>query len=227
MGYEILLASIWGGIVAMDTTAALQLMISHPLVSCSVIGILLGNFPLGFFIGILLELPWLYEMPIGTARFAEGNVGSTAAAAVAIHLVDETGRLEVGICLAVFVGVLVSIIGGTLVVYMRHQNARLVEGLLIKKGLTPNSITLDQLIGVSIAFLLGAVLTAGSLYFFGYLLLPRLISFLPVSIDATLSPVFGAIMGVGCAVFLLLTATKRTWWLLVLGLILGSMAFFL
>jgi len=227
MGYEILLAGIWGGIVAMDTTAALQLMISHPLVSCSVIGILLGNFPLGFFIGILLELPWLYEMPVGTARFAEGNVGSTAAATVAIHLVNETGRTEVGICLAVLVGVLVSIIGGALVVFMRHQNARLVEGLLKRQRLAPQSITRHQLMGVSIAFMLGAVLTATSLYFFGYLILPPFISFLPVSVDAALSPVFGGLMGVGCAVFLILTATKRTWWLLVVGLILGSLAFFL
>ena len=227
MGYEILLAGIWGGIVAMDTTAALQLMISHPLVSCSVVGVLLGNFPLGFFIGILLELPWLYEIPAGTARFAEGNIGSTTAAAIAIHVVKLTGRLEVGVCLAILAGIVNSIIGGALVVFMRHSNDRLIESLLTKKNLTPVSITRHQLIGVGQAFLFGAIFTAGSIYFFGYLILPILISFIPMGIDAILTPVFGAIMGVGCAVFIILIVTKRTWWLLAIGLILGSLAFFI
>jgi mannose/fructose/N-acetylgalactosamine-specific phosphotransferase system component IIC len=225
MGYEILLAGIWGGIVATDTTAALQLMISHPIVSCSVIGLLFGNLPIGFFIGILLELPWLYEIPAGSARFDEGNVGSTSAAAIAIHLMDETSRIEIGISLSILVGIIVSVIGGALVIFMRPANARLTENVSTKNNVTPASITRQQLIGVGQAFLLGAVLTAGSYYFFGYLILPILISFIPTTIDTTLSPVFSALMGVGCAVFLILIIKKRTWWLFVIGLLIGSLAF--
>ena len=225
MGYEILLVGIWGGIVAMDTTAAFQLMISHPLVSCSVVGLLLGNFPMGFLVGILLELPWLYEIPTGGARFAEGNIGSTTAAAITIHLVDTTGRIEVSVALAIIVGILVSMIGGILIIIMRQSNARLIESVLTKPNLTPSSITRHQLAGVGRTFIMGGVLTAATFYLFGCLILSNLISLIPVDIDAALTPIFGALMGVGCAVFLILIMTKQNWWLLAIGLILGSLVF--
>ena len=52
MWSDIFLASLWGGIVALDTTAVMQIMIARPMVACSIVGLLLGNFPLGFMIGI-------------------------------------------------------------------------------------------------------------------------------------------------------------------------------
>ena len=80
MLYRLVALSIWGGMVALDTTAVLQVLISHPLVSCSVVGFLLGNFKIAFMIGVVLELIWLNELPVGAAPFSEGNIGATVAA---------------------------------------------------------------------------------------------------------------------------------------------------
>ncbi|MDZ7376332.1 MAG: PTS sugar transporter subunit IIC, partial [candidate division KSB1 bacterium] len=58
----LLLVSFIGGIVAMDTAAAWQIMISQPVVACPLLGWLLGDVELGLTIGILLELPWLINI---------------------------------------------------------------------------------------------------------------------------------------------------------------------
>ncbi len=80
---EIMLVSLWGGLVSMDTTAFLQIMTSRPIVACTVAGLILGNLQLGLLIGILLELAYISELPVGAAKFSESNVGAVSAAAVA------------------------------------------------------------------------------------------------------------------------------------------------
>lgn len=225
MGYEIILIGIWGGIVAMDTTAALQLMICHPIISCSVVGLLFGNLPVGLLVGILMELPWLYEVPVGTARFAEGNIGSTAAAAIAIRLVEESGRMELSVCIAIVVGVLISMIGGRLVFYMRNTNDHLIERLLAKRNLTPKLVSQYHVLGVIKAFLMGGGLTAICLYLFGYLLSPFLLRLFPAELDYVFSSTFAAIMGVGCAVFIISIVVRKAWWLFAIGLMIGGLTF--
>ena len=83
MWLELIAISLWGGVVALDTAAAFQIMISQPLVACSVAGLILGNLPLGLMIGIFLQLLWMAEIPAGAAFTPESNVGSAAAAAIA------------------------------------------------------------------------------------------------------------------------------------------------
>lgn len=60
-----------GGLVAvlvgLDRTAALQLMISRPLVAAPLTGWLLGDALAGLLIGALVELLWLGRLPVGAA----------------------------------------------------------------------------------------------------------------------------------------------------------------
>ena len=57
---ELILISFFGGIVALDTTASWQVMISQPLVACTVIGFMFGDPQLGFLIGILPPFPQVF-----------------------------------------------------------------------------------------------------------------------------------------------------------------------
>ena len=51
-------------LLGLDRTAALQIMISRPLVAGPLVGLLLGDALTGLTVGMLLELLWLCRMPV-------------------------------------------------------------------------------------------------------------------------------------------------------------------
>jgi len=65
MEMDILLFCLMGGIVSADTDSAWQSMVSQPLIACSIAGMLMGDLALGCVVGVLLQLPYLVELPVG------------------------------------------------------------------------------------------------------------------------------------------------------------------
>ena len=167
MWVDIFLASLWGGVVALDTTAVLQIMISRPIVACSVAGLILGNFPLGFLMGLLQELLYISELPVGAAKFAESNVGSTAAATIAILVAERyPNHMYIAMALAFLLTVPISSLGGRFVLLMRDINGRIYERLVYTEHLTPKDINKAQLSGIAMAFILGVITVSLSAVFF-------------------------------------------------------------
>ena len=198
MWVEIILASVWGGIVATDTTAFLQIMVSRPMVACSIVGLILGNFQLGFTIGIILELLYISELPIGGANFAEGNVGATAAAAIGILTVRQIPEREyIIIVCALLLSAAISWLGGILVRFMRHINGKVVDVILKRKLITPMHVNLGQLVGIMLAFFLGFLSLFVSCFVF-INLLPLLIHQAPLKLDVIFRPIIGGLLAVGC-----------------------------
>ena len=198
MWVDIFLASLWGGVVALDTTAVLQIQISRPMVACSIIGLILGNFELGFTIGILLELLYISELPVGGANFAEGNVGSAAAAAISILTVRQVpDRTNVIIVCALLISVALSWFGGVLVRLMRHLNSLVYDSILKKKLITPSHANLGQLVGIILAFSMGFLNLFISCSIFARLI-PKFLYYLPAAFDKVLHPVIGGLLAVGC-----------------------------
>jgi PTS system mannose-specific IIC component len=222
MWIELLVIAVWGGIVSLDTTAALQGLISHPLVSCTITGLLLGNVALGLFVGIVLELLWLGELPIGAAYFAESNLGATAAAAIAVISAQLTGRPTVALALALILSVVISLIGGKMVVLLRNHNGRVYQKLINSDTLTIHTINKTHFQAIALSFLSGAVLVALCSGLLGWLILPVLIQYLPVQADSLLEPVAPAFLGLGCGVLISLFISRKNWTLLVFGLALGA-----
>lgn len=60
-----LVISIAGGVLSVDRTAALQVMVSRPIVAAPVIGYLLGNAAAGLIVGVTLELLLIGDLPVG------------------------------------------------------------------------------------------------------------------------------------------------------------------
>jgi PTS system mannose-specific IIC component len=226
MWLEILAISLWGGIVALDTTAAFQFMISHPIISSSVVGLILGNFPVGFIIGIVLELIWLSELPIGAAKFAQGNIGATNAAAIAILTIEQTSRTTPSVAFALISSIIISTVGGQLVVLMRNMNSKIYDHILSIDNLTFRDVTKAHLTGVVLAFSLGFLLTLVSLILFAVILLPGLINRWPESADRFLRPIAGGFFGVGCGILTYLFINHKKWWLLFVGLAGGFFIYF-
>ncbi len=87
--WMVVILSIVGGLLHLDRTAAFQFLISRPLVSSTVTGLILGDVKTGLMIGMVLELLWLGTQPLGTALPPDDTIVAVAAPAAAII----TGRL--------------------------------------------------------------------------------------------------------------------------------------
>ncbi len=222
MWVDILLASLWGGIVALDTTAVLQIMVSRPMVACSIIGLILGNFQLGFTIGILLELLYISELPVGGANFAESNVGSAAAAAIAILTVRQfPDRVNIIIAGSLLLAAIISWCGGKLVRLMRRINSRVYDSILKKELITPWHINLGQFYGITLAFMLGfSCVFLSALVFAG--ISPMILEQAPLKVDQIMHPAIGGLLAAGCIflVHLFWTQGERRR-LLAVGVVIG------
>ena len=141
------------GIVAMDTTSGPQLLISEPIISCLIIGILFGKPQTGFMLGMFFQLLWLGYMPLGAVSFIDGNMAaliSTASLFTAEKVFEFTETLsKAAVIPAMFYAVLVGITGLYLTRIIRKRNSRRSEKLILRleTGEIP-SITMWHFAGV-------------------------------------------------------------------------------
>lgn len=227
MWYELLWVSLWGGIVALDTTAALQIMISRPLVACTIAGLLLGNAPVAFVIGVLMELVYICELPVGGAWFSEGNVGAVAATALAVFVLDATHRISPVLAIALILAIGLSLLGGFLVKKMRMLNVKIYHHLMNTKRITAKHVAAAQYSGLFLAFLIGFGLTLSAVLLF-YFPLVALIQNIPVRYDIIFRPVGGALLGAGCGFLINMVLKQNKYkWLLAVGLLAGVLFFYL
>ena len=77
MTQEIILVMTLGGLAALDKTEAYQTMLSQPLVIGLIVGLILKDLQTGIKIGILLQLIYLWVLPIGSAVFPDPAIGGT------------------------------------------------------------------------------------------------------------------------------------------------------
>ena len=121
--------SIVGGLLGLDRTAVGQFMVSQPLVAGPLTGWLLGDATSGLIIGVVLELIWLLDMPIGNFVPADATIVTVSACAVTV--LGKPG------------GVTLSVIGFSLLLttamvpltmqadaFVRKRNSKLVEKVL-------------------------------------------------------------------------------------------------
>jgi mannose/fructose/N-acetylgalactosamine-specific phosphotransferase system component IIC len=83
LGWQLLTAFIWGGLMALERKAFLQAMFSRPMVAATVMGLLLGDATSGLFIGMLLELFHLGTANLGAALPEHETLVATGTAAAA------------------------------------------------------------------------------------------------------------------------------------------------
>lgn len=78
-------------VCGLDRTAALQIMISRPIVAAPLVAWLLGDITVGLEIGLMVELLWLARLPIGAAIPPDDTQVSIAGTVLAISLGDILG----------------------------------------------------------------------------------------------------------------------------------------
>lgn len=224
---KILLVSFIGGIVATDTAAAWQIMISQPVVACPLLGWLLGDVYLGLTIGILLELPWLINIPMGGVHGAEGNLGAVVATSLSIYLKAAGVNTEnIVIIVSILYSLLISRIGMVLVDYVRLANNRLLHraDVAARQG-DLSRISLLNLIGVFYSFLMGALLV-GVGYWMGVLAVKPVAAFIHQQFDSAFGLAKWGLLGLGVGAVATLFISKATQWYVLIPFFLGMVARF-
>ncbi|MGN6390960.1 MAG: PTS sugar transporter subunit IIC [Gemmatimonadales bacterium] len=113
---------VWGGIVALDLVSVPQAMLSRPLVVGPVAGWLAGDVEAGLRVGVVMELFALDVLPIGAVRYPDYGPATVVAAGLAVG-----APWELGLGLAVGVGLVVAAIGGWTLRLVRRLNARAIQ----------------------------------------------------------------------------------------------------
>jgi mannose/fructose/N-acetylgalactosamine-specific phosphotransferase system component IIC len=119
------LCAVAGALLWLDRVYAFQFMVSRPIVMGPVLGLIMGDLPVGIAVGAALELLWLNAPPVGAylpmdESFCTAAV--TPAAAVAASYLS--GPSAVG--LALFAGLPFVLGGRTLDTYIRNRNQELI-----------------------------------------------------------------------------------------------------
>jgi mannose/fructose/N-acetylgalactosamine-specific phosphotransferase system component IIC len=124
--YFALKAAGVGGIVSSDETSCGQFMLSRPIASGFLTGLVLGKPVLGSVVGAFFELLYLDLLPVGGSRFPSAGLAAVTAVSVCIYLGFESFRDAVWFIPFLFLlSALSAGAGGWLVVKVRRTNTRL------------------------------------------------------------------------------------------------------
>ena len=109
MLFEIIFAVLLSGLIALDRTALIQIMLSQPIVAAPFIGYFIGDFSLGLKIGIAIQLLWISSLQIGAAIVPNSSIASLLISIVSITIVRMSQMKDyspLSICGIVFIAVL-------------------------------------------------------------------------------------------------------------------------
>lgn len=154
-------------LLGLDRTAALQIMISRPLVAGPLVGLVLGDPLTGLTVGMLLELLWLCRMPVGASIPHDDTQITVSATTLAIALSGTLGG-GVGLTLgALLVALSLGKIGQRVERMVRTQNQRLPAAALahLQHGQLP-AVERLHLLGL-VNFALGALTTYTAIILIG------------------------------------------------------------
>lgn len=122
-GISALLAAL-----GLDQRHAFQLALSQPLVTCSLIGIFSGNFADAMYFGLLIQLVWLGNLPVGASTTPEGNIASATGCLLYIEFSELFLPQSGFLILVIYVyTVFLSFIGGQLYNSARNLNIKLFD----------------------------------------------------------------------------------------------------
>ncbi len=151
----------WGLLLALGVWAALdgvsvgQVMVSRPLVTATLTGLILGDPGTGLLLGVFLEVVHLGGIPAGAARLPEPGPAAIPATTAAV-LLGGAGGLALGAA----AGMLLAVLGGWTVVWQRRWQGRLVASVTVE-GTPAEAVSRALLMALTLDVLRGAILVGG------------------------------------------------------------------
>lgn len=217
----IIIAAI-GAIVAMDTTVAGQFMISQPIFASTITGYLLGNIESGLYIGLLMQLMWLKQIPAGGSIYLNGNLGSLTAVSVYEICAGNFQFSTEGLQFFVIIyGILTSYIYGFFTQLQRHINLAVIPAARFE-------ILKNHFLRFQIFHLSGVIYTGlgGAFLVVIFVLIGQwIVQSLPSQLFILGNDFFPyglyAIWGIGIGTVLSMIWLKKAWYYSAAGLIIG------
>jgi mannose/fructose/N-acetylgalactosamine-specific phosphotransferase system component IIC len=211
---------ILGGLLALDRTALLQSMASRPLVGATATGYVLGVPALGLLAGLLLELVWLMDLPVGSVVPPDETLSGILAAVFAAAATDAwspEARAAAGVLLAVPAGIL----GRHVDVAVRRWNGGLLDRCTqaLSEGRVP-PLARCQWLGGTRFFAAGFLVTVVGAVAGGWVV-GALSRSLPVSVSAALELVEAALPVLGAGAVLAGIGVRRHGLLFAAGVFAG------
>jgi len=195
----------------LDRTAAVQLMLSRPIVVAPLSGWLLGDPLVGLQVGALLELLWLGRLPVGAAIPPDDTQVAIAGTVLTLSM---AGRLSLGgmplLLLSTLVAIPLGKLGQLADRIVRQRNGRLLERA--EAALKAGDLALAErchLLGLA-HFALGALLSFTAIVAAGTLVLHLLAPLLAGPLAAAEGALRVALPLVGVAMILGTINVSRT-----------------
>jgi mannose/fructose/N-acetylgalactosamine-specific phosphotransferase system component IIC len=156
----ILVLSLVAGALALDETAALQVMLSQPLVAAAAAGLVVGDLGLGLAVGATLQLVWSGVLPVGGTPFPDGAVAGVVGVGTGVIL--SAGGAGLSLAGAVFGGLASGFAGQRAVALVRRSNVGHSErARAFAERSDTRGVTQAVALGMAGRFLAGVV-TAGA-----------------------------------------------------------------
>jgi PTS system mannose-specific IIC component len=156
---KILLIAAVGGLLGLDRTALGQFMISEPIVAAPLMGWFLGDTAAGVVIGVVLEMLWVLDLPVGTFVPADSTIAAVVATGIAV-LGSNGGPALPGV-----IGFSLLLTAGMAPVtmrvdrFVRNQNARLAAWALdAGHANTDRRLVIAHVAGLAVFFVKASVL---------------------------------------------------------------------
>jgi mannose/fructose/N-acetylgalactosamine-specific phosphotransferase system component IIC len=155
---DLIILSLLGGVLGLDTVSFPQAMLSRPIVGATLAGALLGDAGAGLLVGATLELFAVDTLPFGASRYPEWGSAAVIGGALFTKTVGfEEGRLTT----TVLAALTVAWIGGWSMVQVRKLNARLARSRHDAVALGARRTVMGlQVAGLGADLVRGIVLTA-------------------------------------------------------------------
>ncbi len=200
--------SILGALILLDKYAFGEFGISQPVVSGAIIGALCGDVRMGIYIGALVQLVFIANLPIGKNVPPDAQ-GAGIAGCGSYFIIKKTSTFEPNLLVIILIAIFVAILGGLLDTIVRRINGRLYYHFLRSRS----RLFFYHFAGLLTAFLGGIILllplfaTVSSLYF-------------PVLTDSfSIEFLKIIIVGLGMANGLYLFVRRNSYYYTILGLI--------
>lgn len=201
-------------VTGLDRTAALQMLLSRPLVAAALAGLLLGAVETGVMIGALLELLWLSRLPVGASIPHDDTQVAVGATTLAVTVAGDPVLAGVGgTLLCVLVTMPLAKVGQLTERWARQRNNLLQERAHADLA-AGNVDRLERLhlLGL-VHFALAALLTYGCIVLAGSLLLRLLAPLLLAQATTAAVWIRLALVLVGIGALLRTMNVKHAYWL--------------
>ena len=217
---------LMGSLLVLDTTVAFQFLISQPLIACTLLGWFLGDIQIGVQVGMYLQLLWLSSMPVGAAIVPEGNIAAIVVTAIVIRYNSNYENFNIIMICGLLYGVVVSYLGGELVVWYRKTNQFLLHNVLVfaRKGKL-NLLNVINYLGLIFHYLLMFILISVAMYLGDFLF--KYVLYVPLEWDNYFKYGVMSLIGIGAGLVISLFKEKMYHLFIAVGLVIGCLLFVL